>query len=251
MSENKIIYAVGLGPGSDDFIAPKAKDVIAACDVIAGYTTYLKQFPDLFDGKTIIGNGMRGELERCRLALDATLQGHRVAVISSGDAGIYGMAGLLLELTEQPVYAGIQVEVIPGITAATAAAALLGAPLMNDFCVISLSALMTPTEVIRHRLQAIAEADLVTVLYNPASTRRRELIREAVTFFIASRSGECPAGIIHEATRPEERTMIVKLQDFPFDDIDMNTLVIIGNSATVERNGKLYTRRGYLEKYEK
>ena len=120
------IYVVGLGPGADDLLAPRAKDVIAQCDVIAGYTTYLKQFPELFAGKEIICNGMRGEVERCKLALDATLEGKSVAVISSGDAGIYGMAGLLLELVEEEKYAGIEVESVPGITAASAAAGILG-----------------------------------------------------------------------------------------------------------------------------
>ena len=250
MNKVKVIYAIGLGPGAVDLIVPRARNVIESCDVIAGYSAYLKQFPELFNDKTIISNGMRGEVERCRQALDATLAGHRVAVVSSGDAGIYGMAGLLLELTEEAPYFGIEVETVPGITAASAAGALLGAPLMNDFCVISLSDLLTPAEVIRRRLRVAAVADMVTVLYNPASTRRRRLIQDAVALFLAERGHSCPVGIIHEAARPEQRTMIVPLGEFPCDDIDMNTLVVIGNSSTVIRRGRLYTRRGYQDKYQ-
>ncbi|MDD3118829.1 MAG: precorrin-3B C(17)-methyltransferase [Victivallales bacterium] len=247
MNKPGIIYAIGLGPGLPALLTPAAREAITACDVIAGYTTYLRQFPELFAGKKLIGNGMRGEMERCRRALNATLAGHTVGVVSSGDAGIYGMAGLLLELTEHPPYTDIEVVTIPGLTAAVAAAAILGAPLMNDFCVISLSDLMTPANLIRKRLHAAAAADLVTALYNPASTRRRALIREAVAIFTAARGNHGLAGIVHAAARPEQQRQIVRLADFPFASIDMNTLVIIGNSATVARGGKLFTRRGYLE----
>lgn len=243
------IYAVGLGPGSIDLLSPRAKNIIESCEVIAGYTTYLKQFPELFAGKEIIGNGMRGELKRCREALDATLDEKSVAVISSGDAGIYAMAGLLLELIEEEKYSRIELETIPGITASSAAAALLGAPLMNDFCTLSLSNLMTPTAIIKKRATAMAAADMVTVIYNPASIKRRELLAKTIEIFAKYLSPETPVGIVHEANREGEKYSITTIADFPFDEIDMTTLVIVGNSNTVVANNMMYTKRGYIEKY--
>ena len=247
----KIIYAIGLGPGSSDLLSPRAKEVIENCDTIAGYTTYLDQFPKLLSGKNIISSGMRGELERCKNALEATLKGKTVAVISSGDAGIYGMGGLLLELVEDGKYGDIEVVTVPGITAASAAAAILGAPLMNDFAVISLSNLMTPDNIIIKRLEGISLSGMVCVLYNPGSIKRKTLIKEAVEIFLKERGNETLVGIVHDASRPKERSEVVKLGDFPFEDIDMTTLVIIGNNQTIFRNGKLYNSRGYIEKYGK
>ncbi|MCF6175836.1 MAG: precorrin-3B C(17)-methyltransferase [Victivallaceae bacterium] len=245
------IYAVGLGPGATDLLSPRARAVLENCDTIAGYTTYLKQFPELFAGKNIISSGMRGEIERCKHALDAARSGKTVAVISSGDAGIYAMAGLLLELTEQEQYTDIEVETIPGITAASAAAALLGAPLMNDFAVISLSNLMTPDTVILQRLRGVAAAGMVCALYNPGSIKRKTLIREAVDIFIEAQGAATLVGIVHDASRPEERSQVTTLGEFPFSDINMTTLVIIGNDQTVYRHHKLYNLRGYSEKYGK
>lgn len=245
------IYAVGLGPGADDLLSPKARKVLESCDTIAGYTTYLKQFPDIFDGKNIISSGMKGEIERCKNALEASLEGKKVAVISSGDAGIYAMAGLLLELVEDEKYSSITVETIPGITAANAAAALLGAPLMNDFAVISLSNLMTHDEIILKRLRGVAAAGMVCALYNPSSIKRKTLLKEAVEIFTEAQGAETLVGIVHNVSRPKESSKVVKLGEFPFDDINMTTLVIIGNEQTVYRNGKLYNLRGYSDKYGK
>ncbi len=247
MPENKI-YAVGLGPGSKDLMAPKALEILRSCNVIAGYKYYLEQFPDLFAGKTIISSGMTGEIQRCREALEAARSGKRVAVISSGDAGIYGMAGLLMELAEKD-FPEIEVETVPGITAASAVGALLGAPLMNDFATISLSDLMTPEKVIIKRLEGVAEADLVCVLYNPASKKRRTLIRTAVDIYRRAVGEETVAGIVTDACRPDQQVMTCTLKDFPFDEIGMKTLVVLGNSRTVLRNGKMYTLRGYDDKY--
>ena len=176
----KTVYAVGLGPGSSALLTPRAREVLAFCDTVAGYRTYLEQIPELLPGKRIIASGMRQELDRCRAALEAAKAGAAVAVVSSGDAGIYGMAGLLMELTETEEFRGINVEVVPGITAASAAAALVGAPLMCDFCVISLSDLLADRETICHRITAAAQGDLVTALYNPGSVKRRELLDFAV-----------------------------------------------------------------------
>ena len=243
------LFAIGLGPGAHDLLTPRAVNAINECEVIAGYHTYLKQFPELFAAKEIIASGMRGELERCTLAMQTALTGRRVGVISSGDSGIYGMAGLLFELQRQPQFASIRVEVIPGVSAANAAAGILGAPLMNDFAVISLSDLLTPRDTILSRLRAAASASFVCVLYNPASHKRRELIREAVAIFSAAYGSDTPAGIVHDASRPAQQHQICTLGDFPFDSIDMTTIVIIGNPETIVRDGRMFTARGYEGKY--
>lgn len=249
MTEKKKIYAVGLGPGSEDLMTPRALKVLRKCEIIAGYKYYLEQFPELFEGKNIISSGMTGEIERCRKALEAARDNNSpVAVISSGDAGVYGMGGLLMELAEKE-FPDIEVEVVPGITAASSAAALLGAPLMNDFATISLSNLMTPDEIILKRLTKAAEADFVCVLYNPASKKRRTLIEKAVEIYRSQTGEKTVCGIVKDAYRPEQEIIISTLDEFPFEQIDMKTIVLLGNSRTVEREGKIYTLRGYDEKY--
>ncbi len=243
------IYAVGLGPGSPAMLSPRAKEVLENCDTIAGYRSYLEQIPDLIENKQIIASGMRQELDRCRTALDAAKAGASVAVVSSGDSGIYGMAGLLMELSEAEEFQGIEVEVVPGITAASAAAALVGAPLMCDFAVISLSDLLADRNTILKRLSAAAEADFVTALYNPGSTRRRELLEQAIALYRRVRGDSLPVAVVHDVARPQQRFTLCRIADFPFEEVDMTTILIIGCSRTVIRNGKMYTLRGYQEKY--
>ncbi len=243
------IYAVGLGPGSPAMLSPRAKEVLENCDTIAGYRSYLEQIPDLIENKQIIASGMRQELDRCRAALEAAKAGASVAVVSSGDSGIYGMAGLLMELSEAEEFQGIEVEVVPGITAASAAAALVGAPLMCDFAVISLSNLLADRNTILKRLSAAAEADFVTALYNPGSTRRRELLEQAIALFRRLRGDSLPVAVVHDVARPQQRFTLCRIADFPFEEVDMTTILIIGCSRTVIRNGKMYTLRGYQEKY--
>lgn len=243
------IYAVGLGPGSLAMLSPRAKEVLENCDTIAGYRSYLEQIPDLIENKQIIASGMRQELDRCRAALEAAKAGASVAVVSSGDSGIYGMAGLLMELSEAEEFQGIEVEVVPGITAASAAAALVGAPLMCDFAVISLSDLLADRNTILKRLSAAAEADFVTALYNPGSTRRRELLEQAIALYRRLRGDSLPVAVVHDVARPQQRFTLCRIADFPFEEVDMTTILIIGCSRTVIRNGKMYTLRGYQEKY--
>ena len=243
-----IVYAVGLGPGKRDLLTLRAERVLKRCSAIAGYKTYLDLFPGLFQGKKQIASGMRQEIQRCRAALDAALAGERVAVVSSGDAGIYGMAGLLLELTEHAPYDAIEIQVIPGITAALAGAALSGAPLMNDFCCISLSDLMTSRQTILLRLRAAAGGDFVTALYNPGSSRRRDLIREAVKIFRETSGANLPVLLLRDIARKDQLVRISDLDHFPFDEVNMTTLVILGNSDTVVRENRFYSRRGYTEK---
>ncbi|AVM45876.1 precorrin-3B C(17)-methyltransferase [Victivallaceae bacterium BBE-744-WT-12] len=243
------VFAVGIGPGSPELLTFQARRVLEQCTAVAGYRLYLDQIRELLDGKRLIPGAMRQEIARCREALEAALAGETVAVVSSGDAGVYGMAGLLLELTELERYRSVEIEVVPGITAALAAAALIGAPFMNDFAVLSLSDLMTPKELIQKRLYAVASCDMPAALYNPRSTRRHELLEEAVSVF-RDAGGDLPCALIHDACRDKQRIELTTLGTFPFEHVWMTTIVIIGNSATIVRDGRFYCRRGYREKHE-
>ena len=243
------VFAVGIGPGSPELLTFQARRVLEQCTAVAGYRLYLDQIRELLDGKRLIPGAMRQEIARCREALEAALAGETVAVVSSGDAGVYGMAGLLLELTELERYRSVEIEVVPGITAALAAAALIGAPFMNDFAVLSLSDLMTPKELIQKRLYAVASCDMPAALYNPRSARRHELLEEAVSVF-RDAGGDLPCALIHDACRDKQRIELTTLGTFPFEHVWMTTIVIIGNSATIVRDGRFYCRRGYREKHE-
>ena len=250
-NHSPVVYAVGLGPGARDLLTPRAEEILKSCTVIAGYSTYLKLFPDLLEGKKIIESGMTHEIDRCKAALEAALEGEKTAVISSGDAGIYGMAGLLLELTEIPRYASVDIQIIPGITACIAGAALAGAPLMNDFCCISLSDLMIPQEKILKRVQSAACGDFVTALYNPGRQGRLAMMTHAIRIFRESAEKNLPVLVLHDIGRINELVHLSDLDHFPYSEINMTTLVIIGNSDTLVRNGRFYCKRGYpIEKQE-
>lgn len=237
---------VGLGPGNSEHLSGRAAAALTAAEVVVGYTTYIELIADLVDGKEVIATGMRREIERGRMAVERAARGQRVAVVSSGDPGVYGMAGLILELLEQQgLLAQVAVEIIPGITAATAAAARLGAPLMLDFCVISLSDLLVPWDMIARRLEAVAAADLVVVLYNPASHRRRSHLEAARQIFLRFRSPSTPVGLVRNAFRPGEEVTITTLADLPHFTVDMLTTVIVGNSTTRRVGDYLVTARGY------
>ncbi|UDQ98725.1 precorrin-3B C(17)-methyltransferase [Lentisphaerota bacterium WC36G] len=250
-SKRKIIYAVGIGPGNLNMITPEAKNIIEKCEIIAGYSNYIKQImPLISENKEIIQSGMRGEIDRCTQALDKVLEGKSVAVISSGDAGIYAMGGLIAELIEyHQKYSEIEVLSVAGVTASSAAAAVLGAPLMNDFAVLSLSDLLTPRELILKRIAGIASSGLVCCLYNPGSIKRRDLLEYCIGKFREIQGDNIYVGIVWNATKENQATFVCKIKDFPFDKINMNTMVIIGNEFTVYKNGKLFTTRGYCEKY--
>ncbi len=242
-----MIYAVGLGPGAWSLVTPQAQKVLEECDVIAGYHKYLALLPENLQAKCRIAGGMTAEIARCTAALEATLNGEQVVMVSSGDAGVYGMAGLLLELTCEGRFAGIEVVVIPGITAALSAAALVGAPFMNDFAIVSLSDLMTPQEVIRKRLELLAQADMPVALYNPASSKRRELLDYAIKCFSAY--GDWPAAVVSDAYRSEQHIWVGTLTEFPANEVHMTSIVLIGNSQTRNVRNHLYAKRGYQEKY--
>jgi len=236
------LFVVGLGPGSADLLTPRAAGALREAQVIVGYAPYLDLLGDLLLGKVVYPSPMRKEIERCRLAVELACAGKKVAVVSSGDPGVYGMAGPVLEVLGKRELA---VEIIPGVTAATAAAAALGAPLNHDFAVISLSDLLTPWPVIEKRLVAAASGDFVTVLYNPKSKKRSEQIGRAREIFLNYRQHTTPVGIVRNLGRAQEEVIITDLGKMLAHPIDMVTTVIIGNSQTFAAGSILITPRGY------
>lgn len=227
-------------------MTPRAKAAIEAAQVVAGYDTYIELIEPLLAGKPVIGTGMMQEVERCQAAVNEAKAGKRVAVVSSGDPGVYGMAGLVLELAQQlPAAERPAVEIVPGISAVGAAAAVLGAPLMHDFAVISLSDLLTPWELIVRRVKAAVEADFVIALYNPKSSRRTSQIEEVRRLALEVRPGTTPVGIVRHATRQKEDYTLSDLEHFTGEHIDMFSLVIIGNSQSYTCDGRMVTPRGY------
>ncbi len=223
----------------------RAVEAIAESGTIVGYTPYLEAIADLTGGKELVASGMTHEVERCRQALHRAAAGEVVALISSGDAGIYGMAGLALELAEAEDL-HVPLEIIPGVTAASAAAAALGAPLMLDFAVISLRDLLVSWEVIRRRLEAVAAADLVVALYNPRSKKRVKQLQEAVEIFRAARSGQTPVGIVTSAGQDDQSLVLTDLDHLLEQEIGMRSVVIVGNSSTRRIDRWMVTLRGYL-----
>ena len=252
---------VSLGPGDRSFMIPQALQELVGAEVIVGYKTYLELISDLLVGKKTFASGMRKELERCQTAIDHALQGYRVAIISSGDAGIYGMAGLVFDLCHEQNLrissgasgveqgADFSVEVIHGVAALNAAASLVGAPLMHDFAAISLSDHLTPWEIIAKRLAAAASADFVLAIYNPRSKTRPHLLEEAQKILLAYRSPDTPVALVRSAMRAREWTSLTTLADIPFDDVDMQSTLLVGNSTTYTWQGWMITPRGYLQKY--
>ena len=243
--KNKI-SVVGIGPGGLDEMTPRARQAIASVEIVAGYNTYIKLIEKIISGKKIIGRAMMQEVERCQLAIEETLAGHDVAVVSSGDAGVYGMAGLVLEMIlDLPEDKRPQLEIIAGVSAVNAAAAILGAPLMNDFAIISLSDLMTPFELIKRRVRSAAEGDFVIALYNPKSKRRVTQLAEVQNILLEFREKNTPVGIVTNAGRDGETKIISTLKDFLQEEINMFSLVIIGNSQTFVKDNFMITPRGY------
>lgn len=228
-----------------EHITIKAKEEIESADVIVGYATYVDLIRPLIKPTAeVIAGRMGGEIERAKIAVKKALDNKRVAVISSGDAGIYGMAGPVLEVAEAEG-ANIPIEVIPGVTAATAGAAKLGAPIMGDFAVISLSDILTPWSEIEERLRAAAESDFVIVLYNPQSKTRQEPITRAYRILLEYRGADTPVGIVQKVGRQGEKALITTLREMMNHEIDMATTIIVGNSKTKIIDGKMVTSRGY------
>ena len=227
-------------------MTPRAVDALEQSDIIVGYNTYIALIKDLIGDKEVVGNGMRQEVDRCQKAVDLAVEGNKVAVVSSGDPGVYGMAGLVLELI-QKVDAQKRSEciVIPGLTAANTFAAALGAPLMHDYAVISLSDLMTPWNQIKKRADFAAQGDFVIAIYNPKSRGRATYLNEIRDIVMKYRKPETPVGIVRKAGRPGMNWTITDLEKLPDEDVDMQSTVIIGNSNTYVADGKMITPRGY------
>lgn len=237
------IYVVGIGPGAYEKMTIEAAEALRDCDAIIGYTVYVDLVREHFPGKEFLTTPMRKEVDRCRMAFEEAEKGKKVAMICSGDAGVYGMAGLMLELGRE--YPDCEVKVIPGVTAATGGAAVLGAPLIHDFALISLSDLLTPWEKIEKRLRLAAEADFVICLYNPGSKKRADYLEKACRIMMESKSKDTVCGIVSQIGREGESMRVLSLEELMKTPVDMFTTVFIGNSQTVEIDGRMVTPRGY------
>ena len=243
------LTVIGLGPGAGLDLTLRAREAIESSDLIVGYTTYIALIRDAFPHKEMVSTVMKKEVDRCRLAVEAAVSGKTTAVVCSGDSGIYGMAGLIYEVAQD--YPPIDIEVVPGITAACGGAAVLGAPLTHDFAVISLSDLLTPWEKIERRLRAAAEADFVICLYNPRSRSRADVLRRACDILLAAKGGDTPCGYVKNIGREGQTSVVLSLSQLrDCEDVDMFTTVFIGNEQTKLLNGKLVTPRGYLQREE-
>ena len=235
------LYVVGIGPGDSQEMTLRASNALRESDVIAGYGVYVDLVKPLYPEKEYLVTPMRQEAERCRLAIESARAGKTTAMISSGDAGVYGMAGLVLELAGDDV----EVEIVPGVTAALSGAALLGAPLGHDFAVISLSDLLTPWEKIEARLALAAQADLCLSIYNPASHRRADYLNRACGILLRYIEPERPCGVVRNIAREGQETAVMTLRELADYPADMFTTVFVGNSQTKVINGRLVTPRGY------
>ena len=244
------VLVVGLGSGDPAQLTPEVDAALRRCDTVAGYSRYVDFIRDRIRGKRLIETGMKGEVERCRDALAAAAAGATVCMVCSGDPGILAMAGLLFELrAREQAFSALPIRVLPGITAASTAAAALGAPLQNGFSLVSLSDLLVPADEVRRNLRAVAQSALPVTLYNPAGRKRRRLLAEALEIFREARGGDILCAFVRHAGRPEETRWIGRLADLPADDVDMSTLVLIGSARTVTDQGALFEARGYAEKY--
>jgi len=263
------LYIVGIGPGSPDYLSKRSADVLQSVHTVAGYTTYIDLIRPLISGKDIVSTGMMKEVDRVEAAIDIALSGKSCAIVCSGDPGIYAMAGLALEICQKKnipitphfslltshsspctLHSALCIEIVPGISALSAGASLLGAPLTHDFAVISLSDLLTSWEKIEARIEAAAQADFVIVIYNPKSKKRDWQLKKAQEIILKYRNPETPVGIVASAMREGQRVEIVNLEYLHTADVDMQTTVFIGNSTSLKYLDFMITPRGYSEKYD-
>ena len=241
------VTVVGLGPGAGRDLTGRAREALERADLIMGYTAYIALIREEFPEKEMLSTGMRREVDRCRAAVEAAVSGRDVAMVCSGDSGIYGMAGLIYEVAQE--YPPIEIEVVPGITAACGGAAVLGAPLTHDFAVVSLSDLLTPWDKIALRLECAAKGDFVLCLYNPASHSRPDHLKRACDILMAAgKSPETICGYVQNIGREGERGTITTLGALRDTQVDMFTTVFIGSSQTKLLGGKMVTPRGYLQR---
>lgn len=238
------LHVVGFGPGGKDDMTFRAYDVIRNADVVTGYTTYVNLLRPIFPDKEFKATGMMKEVERCRMAIEDAMAGKDVAMVSSGDSGIYGMAGIIYQLADE-MKADIEIDTVPGITAASAAASVLGAPLMHDLVIVSLSDLMTPLDLIMKRVRMASEGDFITCIYNPKSKTRTEYLDQARRILLENRSPDTPVGIVRNAGRENQTSKVTTLGSLDPDDVDMFCIVIVGNSQTYVSGGRMITPRGY------
>ena len=241
------IYVIGIGPGSYEQMTIKAAEALKKCDVIVGYTVYVDLLREYFGEKEFLTTPMRQEVRRCERAFEEAAKGRTTAMVCSGDAGIYGMAGLMYEIGEK--YPDIELEIIPGVTAAIGGAAVLGAPMIHDCCLISLSDLLTPWEKIEKRLLAAAQADFVICLYNPSSKKRADYLDKACDLMLRYKSEDTVCGVVKNIAREGEAMQILSLKELQKTAVDMFSTVFIGNCDTKVIDGKMVTPRGY--RYER
>lgn len=240
------VYVVGIGPGGAACMTQQARTAMAEADVLCGYTVYIDLVRELFPDKQVFTTPMRQELERCQSALEMAADGQTTVLICSGDGGIYGMAAPLLELAAD--FPNVEIEIVPGVTAALSGAAVLGAPLGHDFCVISLSDLLTPWPVIEKRLRAAAEGDFCVCLYNPGSHKRTDHLRKACEILMdAGKSPQTQCGWVRNIGRPGQESRTLTLEELREEHADMFTTVFIGNGSTSLKSGWLVTPRGYCK----
>lgn len=242
MMKNKI-YVVGMGPGKEEMMTKEALSVLDQADVLIGYTIYLQLLGERFQKKEMLSTPMRQETERCRLAFEEAEKGRKVALICSGDAGIYGMASLMYEMGKN--YPNTELEIIPGITAASSGAAVLGAPLNHDFCAISLSDLLTPWEKIEKRLIAAAEGDFAIAIYNPSSHKRKDYLQRACDILLQYLEEDRACGYVENIGREGTKAVTCTLKELRRKEVNMFTTVFIGNAGSEIINDKLITKRGY------
>ena len=233
------LYVIGIGPGGLDHMTLRAKEAIDECNIVVGYNKYIDMIKPLVENKELFSTGMRGEEARCKKALELS-KDNTVALISTGDSGIYGMAGLILQMQNDEV-----VEVIPGVTASSAAGSVIGAPLMHDNCNISLSDLMTPYDLIKKRVRNAADSDMIISLYNPRSKGRPHYLREAIEIIKEYRKLDTPVAVVRHALRDGQEFRMFTLENFDEEVVDMFSIVIVGNSQSFIKNGKFITPRGY------
>lgn len=241
------VTVVGLGPGAGRDLTGRAREALEQANLIIGYTAYIALIREAFPEKEMRSTGMRREVDRCREAVEAAVSGKDVAMVCSGDSGIYGMAGLVYEVAQE--YPPIDIEVVPGITAACGAAAVLGAPLTHDFAVVSLSDLLTPWDLIEKRLRCAAEGDFVLCLYNPASHSRPDHLKRACAILLdAGKAPETVCGYVRNIGREGEASVLTTLEKLGEEPVDMFTTVFVGSSRTKVLSGKMVTPRGYLQR---
>ena len=234
------LYVIGIGPGGLEHMTLRAKEAIEESNIVVGYNKYIYMIKPLVENKELFSTGMRGEEARCRKALELSKEDNTVALISTGDSGIYGMAGLILQMQKDE-----NVEIITGVTASSAAGSVVGAPLMHDNCNISLSDLMTPYELIKKRVRNAADADMIISLYNPRSKGRPHYLREAIEIIKEYRDLNTPVAVVRHALRDGQEYKLFNLENLDEEVVDMFSIVIVGNSQSFVKEGKFITPRGY------